>query len=741
VKTIVLGEKSYISKNIGKKFPKFEILSINNFINLYEKEFKDKKINLIINSFYTASKLNNIKNYSDFVRKSSQELSCLLDIIAKKNINKIIYTSSSAIYGLDKNNLFFKNKSQRNLYASFKLANEEMLKNFSIQNNISLVIARVFNVFGENEYFSIVSKLINQKNNKETIKIFNNGESIRDFIHIDDLVKCYSIFLKRSISGIYDIGTGYGTKISNLIKSFNIKKNILLLKSKVEEVDISIANTKKIQDIINVEKFKSIENFLKKKFKQKSLITKYKYTDYRELGSNRDVVIYGCGFSGIKIASELMNSKLSNVRFFVDDDVNKIGKFISGIKVISFSQMKIVAHKHRIPNIIVAIPSLSEKKNAELLEKLSPYCVSIQSLPRKKYFKNKNVEVKDLEKILIEEILNRSIFSVNTKKLSNFRNKVILVTGGAGSIGSEICRQLLKAKPKRVLVLDHSELAIFKLNKELNDKKLKFILGDIKDQSFVSDLINEHRVNYIFHSAAYKHVKFLEENIISAIKNNVFGTYSILKAIKNTKINATFISTDKAVNPTNVLGISKRIAEILVQIIAKSDLYKNCKISIVRFGNVLGSDGSAIPTFIDQIKNNQEVTITDLKMKRYFMSIKEACSLVIKASQIKANNKIFVLKMGKQIKIIDIINKIFKLYKTDEQVLKIKKIGNFGNEKVSERLTSAKSINSSPVKRIFIANEIIPKDELFFNFIDNLNIAIKNNQIFNLKKLLKNFKW
>ena len=403
--------------------------------------------------------------------------------------------------------------------------------------------------------------------------------------------------------------------------------------------------------------------------------------------------------------------------------------------------MKIVAHKHRIPNIIVAIPSLSEKKNAELLEKLSPYCVSIQSLPRKKYFKNKNVEVKDLEKILIEEILNRSIFSVNTKKLSNFRNKVILVTGGAGSIGSEICRQLLKAKPKRVLVLDHSELAIFKLNKELNNIKLKFILGDIKDQSFVSDLINEHRVNYIFHSAAYKHVKFLEENIVSAIKNNVFGTYSILKAIKNTKINATFISTDKAVNPTNVLGISKRIAEILVQIIAKSDLYKNCKISIVRFGNVLGSDGSAIPTFIDQIKNNQEVTITDFKMKRYFMSIKEACSLVIKASQIKANNKIFVLKMGKQIKIIDIINKIFKLYKTDEQVLKIKKIGNFGNEKVSERLTSAKSINSSPVTRIFIANEIIPKDELFFNFIDKLNIAIENNHKSNLKKLLKNFKW
>ena len=742
MKTIILGKKSFISDHIGKIFPNSEILSISNFINLYKQKNQKKKINLIINSFYPTSKLNNIDDYSNFVQKSSYELSLLLGILVKKNINKIIYTSSAAIYGLEKNNLSFSKKSQRDLYASFKLANEEMLKSFSAKKNIKLIIARVFNVFGKNENFSIVSKLINAKNNNEYIKIFNNGNSIRDFVHINDLVNSYSALIKYGKSGIYDVGTGCGTKILDLVKILNPKKNIIFHKAAIGEIDSSIANIKKLGKIINTRNFIHIGDHFKNKIKKKELLTKHKYIDHREFGSNRGVVIYGCGYSGIKIASQLKTSNLlSNVRFFVDDDPSKVGKFISGIKVISFSEMKILADKHKITNLIVAIPSLSEKKNIELVEKLSSYCISIHTLPRKKYFKNKKVEVKDIEKILVEEILNRKIFSVNSKQLGIFNNKVILVTGGAGSIGSEICRQLLKGHPKKILVLDHSELGIFKLNAEIKDKKMKYILGDIKDEAFISNLIYKNSINYIFHSAAYKHVKFLEENIASAIKNNVIGTFSILKAIKKTNINATFISTDKAVKPTNVLGISKRIAEILVQITAKSNSYKNCKISIVRFGNVLGSDGSAIPTFIQQIKNNQEVTITDLKMKRYFMSIKEACSLVIRASQIKKNNKIFVLKMGKQIKIIDIINKIFKLFKTEGQVLKLKKVGNFGNEKVSEELTRNKNIRLTSVKKIFIANETLPKKELFFDFLDKLNLAAQCNQRVNLKKILINFKW
>jgi FlaA1/EpsC-like NDP-sugar epimerase len=739
MQTIILGKKSFLSSELKKKIDNSLIFNIEEFISIYKKKFFKKKINIIINSFYPSSQLRNINTFSDFTKKSISDLAKLLDCLNKNKINKVIFTSSSAVYGIKVDNNF-NEFSSRSLYATYKLACEELIKNFyaKVKNKNNFIIARVFNIYGSKENFSIISKLkkiANPKSNIGKLKIYNYGKSIRDFINIKDVAIIYKKLLINKFSGIIDIGTGRGVKIFDIIKYLGLEKKIKFISS-INEDNYSIANTLNLKSNLQIGNFYKLEKFFSKNYKKKAIAS----LDYIDKNSS-GIVIYGCGYSGIKIANQIKKSRLSKVRFFIDDDPNKIGKIISGIKVISFSQMKIIAYKNKISKLIIAIPSITEEQNFKLLEKLSPYCNFIESLPRKKYFKNKDVDIRDLEKILTEEILNRKIFSISSNILKNFKSKTILITGGAGSIGSEISRQLLISNPKRVIVLDHSEFGIYKLDKEINDKKIKFIIGDIKDESFISKLIRIEKVDYIFHCAAYKHVKFLEENIISAIKNNVFGTYSILKAIKNTKINATFISTDKAVNPTNVLGISKRIAEILVQIIAKSDLYKNCKISIVRFGNVLGSDGSAIPTFIDQIKNNQEVTITDFKMKRFFMSIKEACSLVIKASQIKANNKIFVLKMGKQIKIIDIINKIFKLYKTDKQVLKIKKIGNFGNEKVSEKLTSAKSINSSPVKRIFIANEVIPKNELFFNFIDKLNIAIENNQISNLKKLLKNFKW
>ena len=421
----------------------------------------------------------------------------------------------------------------------------------------------------------------------------------------------------------------------------------------------------------------------------------------------------------------------------------KIGKYQNGIKIISYFELKEIAGKQKIPSLIVAIPSLSSNDNFNLLEKLYPICLSIYSLPRKKYFKenNKNIKVKDIEEIPIQEILNRDIFETNQKTLNKFSNKVILITGGAGSIGSEISRQLLKANTKTIIVLDHSEFGIFKLEKKTQDKRIKFILGDIKDLSYIQNLIKIKKIDYIFHCAAYKHVKFLEENVVSAIKNNIFGTWSVLKAIENTKINATFISTDKAVQPKNILGITKRIAEILVQLTAKLSSYKKCKISIVRFGNVIGSDGSAIPIFIDQIKSNQDVTITDFKMRRFFMTIKEACSLVIESSQIKMNNKIYVLRMGKQIKIITIIRKIFNLYKKQGQILKIKKIGNLGNEKLYEKLTTNKKVKLTNVKKIFITNEKNPSKEVFFNFLKSVSKAIEIYQISRLEKLLKNFKW
>ena len=748
MEVIILGKRSYISQQLYNKIPNCKIFSLEEFLKIYKNTYSKKKIKIIINSFYSAKQLSNIRQYQNFIQKSSLELACFLDLIYEKNIEKIIYTSSSAVYGLDKNDFTFKRRSVRDLYASFKIANEEMLKNFCNKKKIKLIIARVFNIYGEKDTFSIISKLVNKnsRNNKK-IQIYNNGNSIRDFIHIDDLIKYYIDLLRSNKSGIYDIGTGFGIKISEIIKEFKLEKKITFAKKKIDEIQVSIASAFLKNQSSDTSKYKKIENFLKKKLKKNKKITlkEYKNTEYKELGvsSNMDVVIYGCGFSGIRIANQIGRSRFPGVRFFVDDNPTKIGKNINGIKIISFSELKEIAVKQKIPSMIVAIPSLSHYENLNLLEKLYPLCLSIHSLPRKKYFKknNRDIKVNDIEEIPIQEILNRDIFETNPKTLNKFNNKVILITGGAGSIGSEISRQLLKTNTKNVIVLDHSEFGIFKLEKKIQNKRIKFILGDIKDVSFIQNLIKTKKIDYIFHCAAYKHVKFLEENIISAIKNNIFGTWSILKAIENTKINATFISTDKAVQPKNILGITKRIAEILIQFIARSSSYKKCKISVVRFGNVLGSDGSAIPIFIDQIKNNQDVTITDFKMRRFFMTIKEACSLVIEASQIKMNNKIYVLKMGKQIKIVTIIKKIFNLYKKEGQVLKIKKIGNQGNEKIYEKLTISKKTKLTNIKKIFITNETNPSKEVFFNFLKLVSEATEAYQISKLEKLLKNFKW
>jgi len=739
MKTIILGKRSYLSNVLSQTIDNSLLFNIDEFINIYNDKFSNKKINIIINSFYPSSKLSNIDTFTDFTQRSISNVAQLLDCLNEKKINKIIFTSSSAVYGIEpEKNLG--ETSSRALYATYKLACEELVKNFylKVKNKHNYIIPRIFNIYGEDENFSIISKLKKIKVSKKKIEkldIYNFGNSIRDFIHIKDVAKSYKRLLNSSYVGTIDIGTGRGIKVFDIISYLGLEKKVNFVKS-INENDYSIANTFNLKTNLQISNFRKLEKFFSENFK-KNPISSLDFIDKNSTGS----VIYGCGYSGIKIAKQINKSKLSNVSFFVDDDPNKIGRMFSGIKVISFNQMKSISKINKISKLIIAIPSITEKNNFRLLEKLSPYCTSIETLPRKKYFKDKDVEVRDLEQILLEEILSRKMFSTSLNTLSNFENKVILITGGAGSIGSEISRQLLIANPKKVIVLDQSEFAIYKLNKITKGRKIKFIIGDIKDESFIKSLIRVEKVDYVYHCAAYKHVKFLEENVISAIKNNVFGTFSVLKAIKKTKINATFVSTDKAVYPKNILGISKRIAEILVQITAKSELYKNCKISIVRFGNVLLSDGSAIPTFVEQIKNNQQVTITDFKMKRYFMSIKEACSLVISASRIKNSNKIFVLKMGRQVKIINIIKKIFALYKTDGQVLKIKKIGNLGNEKISEKLNINKNISQTSEKKIFIANELIPNEEDFFNFMNKLTIATVNNQKSNLKKILKNFKW
>ncbi len=510
-------------------------------------------------------------------------------------------------------------------------------------------------------------------------------------------------------------------------------KNIIFNNERPNEILHSIANNKELIKKIKLKNFKKVENYLKikNKLNYENLINKNSIEN-NLIGS----IIYGAGFSGKKLANQLINYDSNNIAYFIDDDPKKIGKFIYGIKVLSFKDLQYLATQTTIRNVIIAIPSLESKPRAKLLNKLLRYSYSVSSLPEKKFYENNKIDSNDIKEVTIDELFNKNN-NYNFPVPNNLKDKNILVTGGAGSIGTEISKQIVKLRPKKLIVLDHSEFNIYRLSMEINSKKIRLVLGDIKDENLIKNIIKKNNIEYIFHAAAYKHVKFLEKNLYSAVKNNIFGTNSILKAIKNTQIKLIFISTDKAVNPKNILGITKRLGELLIQLTFKKLGYEKSKYLIVRFGNVIGSDGSALPYFVRQIKKDLPITLTDKKMKRYFMTINEACNLVLQTSNFTYKNKILFLDMGKPVKIINIIKDIFKTYKKPDQKLKIKVIGNKFNEKIYETLTHRNKVYKTKIKKIFFLKNRINGEKKLDILINQIIKETNNFNSNNLIKLLK----
>ena len=734
-KTFLIGT-GYLSSKISKKIKNSEIVSSDNFIKSINKINKDKKkINLIINAFYSSRKLNNLISYKFFVQKSLLSISEIFDYINPKLINKILYTSSSSVYGSIGGKAEFSDKNNRDIYSSLKIAAENLIKNFCIKNEINFDICRVFNLYGLNDNFSIVSKLIELKNSNKKIDIYNNGESVRDFIHVDDVVLIYKKLLKIKSSNIFDVGTGYGTRIKEIVDKLSLgNENIKYIKEKNFEINNSIANNDKLLKKIKFRKFKKLEDFLKiKKLNHLSNKVKSNYLENTLIGS----IIYGAGYSGKELFKQYREYDKNTISYFVDDDPNKIGNTINGIKILSFNELLNLSKEIQIRNIIVAIPSLNKKKKSTIFKKILPLTLNISSLPTKKFYRNNKINIDDINQISLEEILNKQIIDSTYKNLDIFKNKSILVTGGAGSIGTEISKQLLNSKLKKLVVLDHSEFNIYRLNQKINSKKMKIILGNIQDTKLVKNIIDEDKVDFIFHAAAYKHVKFLENNVYTAVQNNIFGTYSLLQAIKNKKIHFTFISTDKAVKPKNVLGITKRIGEILINHFSNEKKFIKSKFNVVRFGNVIGSDGSALPYFFNQIKSDLPISLTDIKMKRYFMTIKEACELVLQSTQINTKNKILFLDMGKPIKIIEIIKKIFLIVKKPNQKLKIKYIGNKYNEKISEKLSLKNKYSKTKFKKIYSIYEKKTNNKkinLLINYLNKKKETLDNKKLFSLIK-------
>jgi FlaA1/EpsC-like NDP-sugar epimerase len=741
LKTIILGKRSYLSNKLKTKISSSSLLNVSEFKKFCS--YNKKKFNLIINIFYPSSELSNIKNYQIFFELSIVNLSLILDKINHKYINKIIYTSSSSIYGSINDQRYSSDKNNRQLYLTTKLLNEVTLNNYCKKKKIQLVIARLFNMYGPNENFSIIHKLIENTKHKKKVIMYNNGEAIRDFIHIDDVCKIYKGLLNIKKSNTYDIGTGHGTKIKDIINFLEISKKNIIHK-KINEIKNSIANTSKIQDIIKKINFIKIENFLKKEFKKnfkRKILNKIKKENLNKSNNHLNgAIIYGCGFAGKKIAKKLIKLNKNNVSYFVDDNPLLIGNRLFGKKIISNNELLIISKKYVISNIIIAIPTMDHEKLIDLYSRLFPMTLNISALPNKQNLLTKNkVIMEDLKDLDLGDIIKRKIFDIKNSSIKNFKNKSVLVTGGAGSIGSEISQQILRSNPKKLLIIDNSEYSLFKIKQKLGLRKnVKYVLLDINYQGQIEKIIKDNKIKYIFHAAAYKHVSFLEENLISAVRNNVLATLSLLKSIKNTNINLTIISTDKAVEPKTILGMTKRASEVISLSMSSLKDYKNSKISVVRFGNVFGSAGSAIEIFKHQIKNDLPITLTDTKMTRFFMSIREACNLVLQASQLKYPSSIFILKMGKPIKIIDVINKIFNLMKNENQKLKINIIGKFKSEKIGEKLSNS-PLKNTPIKEINIVNEKMIKSKEIYNFLDNLEFYLKALDEQKIINLLKKF--
>jgi UDP-glucose 4-epimerase len=437
---IIIGKKSYITQALTKFIRNAEIFSANelNKINIEDIRSK-KKINLIFNNFYPSKKLNNLtfRDYSEFEKLSIQKLTYILSEISPKKINKIIYTSSASIYRLAENvDSEKKDEFNRELYSAFKLASEKIILNYCSKNNLDYHIFRVFNSFGNpDDSFSFIEKIIKFKRKNKEILLVNNGNSIRDFIHVDDIGKIYSIFLKKKIrSGIYDLGSGNGYLIKDIISFANFSHKKIKKKNRLGEFHNSIADIKSLQKIIPNYKFKSLGIYIKKKLKIKKeeKIKPILNLNYRNRHIASGVIIYGAGYAGKKIFYELKKIN-EDVLFFVDDKKDLQNTYLEGIPIISYEKLLEVKPNYDIKRVYLTIPSLSKNLQNYIIKKIKRSFFDVRYLSEKKFLLSDKIDVNDLKINDINDILNRK--QIKIKKLSKLSNKTILVTVATGTIG------------------------------------------------------------------------------------------------------------------------------------------------------------------------------------------------------------------------------------------------------------------------------------------------------------------
>jgi FlaA1/EpsC-like NDP-sugar epimerase len=407
-------------------------------------------------------------------------------------------------------------------------------------------------------------------------------------------------------------------------------------------------------------------------------------------GEHLRVAIYGAGAAGRQLVHALRAGAEFRPVLFVDDAVSLQGRSLMGLPVVSVAELPREAARREVRTIILAIPTLSPGRRAELLRRLEPLNLDVRLLPGMSDLIRGEAKVSDVREVRPEDLLGRDAVSLDTSALRDLlADRVVMVTGAGGSIGSELCRQIAQFAPRRLVLVELSEFSLYTLREELvamhPGLDLVCAIGDVKNASRMSQVLAEQRPSVLFHAAAYKHVPLMEEvNAWEALRNNTFGTYVVGQlAIRYGVQKFVLVSTDKAVNPTNVMGASKRLAEMVCQVLNGQG---GTRFEIVRFGNVLGSSGSVIPKFRDQIAAGGPITVTHPDIVRYFMSIPEAAQLVLQAACMGQGGEVFVLDMGEPVKIVDLARNMIRLSGFTEEQIRIEFTGLRPGEKLYEEL-------------------------------------------------------
>jgi FlaA1/EpsC-like NDP-sugar epimerase len=394
------------------------------------------------------------------------------------------------------------------------------------------------------------------------------------------------------------------------------------------------------------------------------LLKGYLYSWDSFVNSRKKTLIYGAGNAGVQMVESLKKSAIYAPVAFIDDDKTKQGTILNYLEVFPFDKIDFLIKNKGAQVLLLAVPSASEKQRIQILKRLSKYPIEVKILPSMDNIVNGVVSIDNIKHVEVVDILGRDSVEPNKSLLErNILDKNVLITGAGGSIGSELSRQIMKLSPKKVVLMDNSEFNLYNIHLELVSKGLNIeiipSLCTVTNYHQLKQIIAQNNIHTIYHAAAYKHVPMVEINVVPGTYNNVIGTYNVSKLADELEVeNMVLVSTDKAVRPTNVMGASKRMSELILQ--AFSDKSKCC-FSMVRFGNVLESAGSVVPLFRNQIKEGGPVTVTHRNITRYFMSIPEAVELVLQSGAMAKGGDVFVLDMGEPIKIIDLAYKMIHL--------------------------------------------------------------------------------